>query len=53
MERIIEFIMLSIAIHALSEKQYKQNKDAIGIFNKDYVKTEIFPQERWEVNRRS
>lgn len=34
------------AIHALSGKAYKRHKDAIGNFNKDYVKTEIFP-EKW------
>lgn len=33
------------AIHALSGKAYKRHKDAIGSFNKDYVKTEIFPRE--------
>ncbi len=33
------------AIHALDEKMYKKHKDAIGNFNKDYVKTEIFPRE--------
>lgn len=33
------------AIHALSGKAYKRHKDVIGNFNKDYVKTEIFPRE--------
>jgi len=33
------------AILALDEKAYKKHKDAIGNFNKDYVKTEIFPRE--------
>lgn len=33
------------AIHALDGKAYKKHKDAIGNFNKDYVKTEIFPRE--------
>ena len=33
------------AIHALSGKAYKRHKDAIGNFNKDYIKTEIFPRE--------
>ncbi len=33
------------AIHALNGKAYKRHKDAIGNFNKDYVKTEIFPRE--------
>lgn len=33
------------AIHALNGKAYKRHKDAIGNFNKDYVRTEIFPRE--------
>ncbi len=33
------------AIHALDEKAYKKHKDAIGCFNKDYIKTEVFPKE--------
>lgn len=33
------------AIHALNGKAYKRHKDAISNFNKDYVKTEIFPKE--------
>ncbi len=33
------------AVHALSGKAYKRHKDAIGNFNKDYVKTGIFPRE--------
>lgn len=33
------------AVHALNGKAYKRHKDAIGNFNKDYVKTEIFPRE--------
>ena len=33
------------AIHALNRKAYKRHKDAIGNFNKDYVKTEIFSRE--------
>ncbi len=32
------------AVHALNGKSYKRHKDAIGFFNKDYVKTEIFPR---------
>jgi uncharacterized protein (UPF0332 family) len=32
------------AIHAMDGKAYKRHKDAIGNFNKDYVKTEIFPR---------
>ena len=32
------------AIHALSGKGYKRHKDAIANFNKEYVKTEIFPR---------
>ena len=33
------------AVLALSGKAYKRHKDAIGNFNKEYVKTEIFPRE--------
>ena len=33
------------AVHALSGGAYKRHKDAIGNFNKDYVKTDIFPRE--------
>ena len=33
------------AVHALRGQAYKRHKDAIGSFNKDYVKTEIFPRE--------
>lgn len=33
------------AVHALNGKAYKRHKDAIGNFNKDYVKTEIFSRE--------
>ncbi len=33
------------AIHALNGKAYKRHKDAVSNFNKDYVKTEIFPRE--------
>lgn len=33
------------AVHASSGKSYKRHKDAIANFNKDYVKTEIFPRE--------
>lgn len=33
------------AVHAVSGKAYKRHKDAIGSFDKDYVKTEIFPRE--------
>lgn len=33
------------AIHALNGKAFKRHKDAIGNFNKDYVKTEIFSRE--------
>lgn len=33
------------AIHALDGKAFKRHKDAIGNFNKDYVKTKIFPRE--------
>jgi len=33
------------AVHAVSGKAYKRHKDAIANFNKDYVKTEVFPRE--------
>lgn len=33
------------AIHALDGNAYKRHKDAIANFNKEYVKTEIFPRE--------
>ena len=33
------------AVHALNGKSFKRHKDAIGNFNKDYVKTEIFSRE--------
>lgn len=33
------------AVHALTGTAYKRHKDAIGNFNKEYVKTEIFPRE--------
>ena len=33
------------AVHALSGKAYKRHKDALANFNKEYVKTEIFPRE--------
>ena len=33
------------AIHALDGKAYKRHKDAIANFNRDYVKTQIFPKE--------
>lgn len=33
------------AIHALNGKAYKRHKDAIGNFNKEYVKSEIFSRE--------
>ena len=32
------------AVHALSGKAYKHHKDALANFNKDYIKTEIFPR---------
>lgn len=32
------------AIHAVNGKAYKRHKDAVANFNKDYVKTEIFPR---------
>lgn len=33
------------AVHALDGRSFKRHKDAIGNFNKDYVKTGIFPRE--------
>ena len=33
------------AVHALNGHGYKRHKDAIGNFNKNYIKTEIFPRE--------
>lgn len=33
------------AIHALDGNAYKRHKDAMGNFNKEYVKPEIFPRE--------
>ena len=33
------------AIHAVSGKAYKRHKDAVANFNKDYVRTSIFPKE--------
>lgn len=34
-----------IAVHALDGNTYKRHKDALGNFNKNYIKTEIFPKE--------
>ena len=33
------------AVHAVSGKAYKRHKDALANFNKEYVKTSIFPRE--------
>ncbi len=33
------------AIHGIKGVAYKRHKDAVGNFNKEYVKTEIFPRE--------
>ena len=33
------------AVHAVSGKAYKRHKDAVANFNKDYVKTSLFPRE--------
>lgn len=33
------------AIHGLKGVAYKRHKDAIANFNKEYVKTELFPRE--------
>ena len=32
------------AVHGLNKKAYKRHKDAVSNFNKEYVKTEIFPR---------
>lgn len=32
------------AIHALDGNTYKRHKDAVANFNKNYVKTEVFPR---------
>ncbi len=32
------------AVHALDGKSYKRHKDTLANFNRDYVKTEIFPK---------
>lgn len=32
------------AVHALDGRSYKRHKDTLAHFNKDYVKTEIFPK---------
>lgn len=32
------------AMHALNGKAYKRHKDALANFNKEYIKTEIFPR---------
>ena len=32
-------------VHAVSGKAYKRHKDAVANFNKDYVKTSVFPRE--------
>lgn len=32
------------AIHGLNGNAYKRHKDAIANFNKDYIRTEIFPK---------
>ena len=33
------------AVHALTGKAYKRHKDALANFNKEYIRTEIFPRE--------
>lgn len=33
------------AVHGLKMKAYKRHKDAVANFNKEYVKTEVFPRE--------
>ena len=32
------------AIHALDGRAYKKHKDALANFNREYVKTEVFPR---------
>ena len=34
-----------LAVHALDGNAYKRHKDAVANFNKDYVKTSVFPRE--------
>ena len=33
------------AVHGLNKTAYKRHKDAIGSFNRDYVKTEVFSRD--------
>ncbi len=33
------------AVHALNGVSYRRHKDAVANFNKEYIKTEIFPRE--------
>ena len=33
------------AVHAINGKAYKRHKDAVANFNKNYVKTSVFPRE--------
>lgn len=33
------------AVHALNGVAYKRHKDALANFNKEYVRTEVFPRE--------
>ena len=33
------------AVHAIDGTAYKRHKDAIANFNKNYIKTEVFPLE--------
>ena len=33
------------AVHAIAGNGYKRHKDALANFNKNYIKTEIFPRE--------
>ena len=40
------------AVHALDGKVYKRHKDAIANFNKDYVRTEVFPKEMGRADHR-
>ncbi len=43
-EPIMEFIMLFQLFMLLDGNAYKRHKDALANFNKNYIKTEIFPR---------
>lgn len=42
---ILRILHAVSAIHALDRNAYKRHKDALANFNKNYVKTEIFPRK--------